>query len=301
MPPSQPATTSNWKALKMKLQPKAPQAPDTKKKRCRDDQSSLSEDTKKRRTDINEELSKLRNKEKTEKRFSRVDKEKYVGLDCEMVGIGPEGKISVLARCCIVNFDGEVIYDQFVRPSGFVTDFRTKWSGVRKKNLREGHAISFKECQEQVAGLIKGKILVGHALKNDLDVLMLNHHRNSIRDTARYAPYMRTAGKKGGKLKPRALKDLAKQFLGVIIQTSEHDPVKIGRILIYIDLDLINCKTTTRVKMLALPWSSTKEFKKIGRKAYLRSQHYHTHHKRKLLWTRCASATASCGENAMKH
>ena len=41
-----------------------------------------------------------------------------MGLDCEMVGTGPSGKTSVLARCCLVNFEGEVIYDNFVRPSG---------------------------------------------------------------------------------------------------------------------------------------------------------------------------------------
>jgi RNA exonuclease 4 len=229
-----PPTNRNWTSLKSKLSTTRTYASTEagvkiKKKRSREELSQEnSTSKKKKRTDINDVLSKLQTKSESEKRYSRVDKEKYIGLDCEMVGIGPEGKISVLARCCLVNFDGEVVYDQFVRPSGFVTDFRTKWSGVRKKNFREGHAISFKECQEQVARMIKDKILVGHALKNDLDVLMLNHHRSAIRDTARYAPYMRAAGKNGGKLKPRALKDLAKQFLDTVIQTSEHDPVKIN-------------------------------------------------------------------------
>lgn len=41
-----------------------------------------------------------------------------------------------------------------------------------------------------VAELLKGKILVGHALKNDLSVLMLEHHRSMIRDTACYPVYM---------------------------------------------------------------------------------------------------------------
>lgn len=67
---------------------------------------------------------------------------KYVGLDCEMVGIGPSGKCSVLARCCMTSFTGEVLYDEFVRPSDFVTDFRTEYSGVRKRDLRTGVAIS---------------------------------------------------------------------------------------------------------------------------------------------------------------
>ena len=33
----------------------------------------------------------------------------YVGLDCEMVGLGPSGKQSALARACLVDFVGEII------------------------------------------------------------------------------------------------------------------------------------------------------------------------------------------------
>jgi RNA exonuclease 4 len=47
------------------------------------------------------------------------------------------------------------------------------------------------QCLAAVARLIKDKILVGHALKNDLDVLMLSHPRKMIRDTATYRPLMR--------------------------------------------------------------------------------------------------------------
>jgi len=35
---------------------------------------------------------------------------------------------------------------------------------------------------------------------------------------------MRPKGSNGGKMKPRSLKDLAKQFLGLTIQDGEHDP-----------------------------------------------------------------------------
>jgi hypothetical protein len=92
------------------------------------------------------------------------EKAKYVGLDCEMVGIGFNGKQSALARCanfsihfnlidapfvlyrcCLVDFDGEKIYDRFVRPKSFVTDFRTKYSGVRRCDLRKGEAVTLEE------------------------------------------------------------------------------------------------------------------------------------------------------------
>ncbi len=61
-----------------------------------------------------------------------------MALDCEMVGVGINGQESALARVCIVNSYGNVIYDKFVRPNPKdpVVDYRTKWSGVRPADLR---------------------------------------------------------------------------------------------------------------------------------------------------------------------
>src|SRR5579871_6511804 len=56
---------------------------------------------------------------------------RYVAIDCEMVGTGPEGTEDMLARVSIVNFFGQVLLDAYVRPSGRVTDWRTKFSGIR--------------------------------------------------------------------------------------------------------------------------------------------------------------------------
>lgn len=158
-------------------------------------------------------------------RLGEKMKAKYVGLDCEMVGTGFGGKQSILARCCMVNFDGEVIYDSFVKPQGFVTDFRTQWSGVRAKDLfgkQQENIVSFAECQAHVAAAIKNKVLLGHGLKNDLDALQLSHPRSLTRDTTRYRPYMRKH--RNDKYRPRALRELSKDFLKTVIQTGEHDP-----------------------------------------------------------------------------
>ena len=166
----------------------------------------------------------------TQGRMSEEIKARYVGLDCEMVGTGTDGKTSVLARCCMVDFDGAVLYDSFVKPQSFVTDFRTEWSGVRSEDLfgrKAKNAVSFAECQNVVAAALKNKILLGHALKNDLDVLELSHPRHMIRDTARYRPYMRKH--RNDKYRPRALRELAKDFLNTTIQGGEHDPSEDAR------------------------------------------------------------------------
>lgn len=80
-----------------------------------------------------------------------VDRERYLGLDCEMVGVGSEGKRSALARVTLVDFEGRVVYDEHVRPVERVTDFRTWVSGVKAKHLKEA-AISLKEVGDDGGG-----------------------------------------------------------------------------------------------------------------------------------------------------
>lgn len=41
-----------------------------------------------------------------------------------MVGTGPNGSVSALARVCLVNGAGAVLLDTFVRPNEPVTDYR---------------------------------------------------------------------------------------------------------------------------------------------------------------------------------
>jgi RNA exonuclease 4 len=60
-------------------------------------------------------------------------------MDCEMVGVGENGKESVLARVSIVNHFGHCIYDTFVKPTEKVTDYRTHVSGVRPADLAKGN------------------------------------------------------------------------------------------------------------------------------------------------------------------
>ncbi|KAF9119708.1 3'-5' exonuclease [Mortierella sp. 14UC] len=150
---------------------------------------------------------------------------KYVGIDCEMVGVGPEGTQSALARVSIVNYYGVTILDLFVRPLEFVTDFRTAVSGITPKHLAT--AIEFKDAQKQVADIIEDKIVVGHAVHNDFKALMLDHPQRLIRDTSRYTPFR--ALTKGN---TPSLKRLALEILGIKIQDGSHSSVEDARITI---------------------------------------------------------------------
>jgi RNA exonuclease 4 len=122
---------------------------------------------------------------------------------------------AVPCRVCVVNSAGHVLLDSFVRPQERVTDFRTSVSGVRWSDLRD--APSFHAVQQQVGDLLRGRILVGHALINDLEVgyrccpvlhisalclmsrldvlvqvLQLSHPKSDVRDTAKYPPLMKS-------------------------------------------------------------------------------------------------------------
>lgn len=63
---------------------------------------------------------------------------RYIALDCEMVGVGPEGAESSLARVSLVNFHGAIQLDVFVRQRERVVDYRTEFSGVRPQDMVYG-------------------------------------------------------------------------------------------------------------------------------------------------------------------
>lgn len=150
-----------------------------------------------------------------------------LGMDCEMVGVGPGGTKSALGRVTLVNKFGNVVYDEYVRPLEYVENFRTHISGIRPWDMKK--AKFFMTVQKKVAELIKGRIIVGHALHHDLKVLLLSHPKKDIRDTSTYPPFLRKNGKKN------SLKHLAAEILGAKIQQQQHCPVQDARaaMLIY--------------------------------------------------------------------
>ncbi|XP_062192028.1 uncharacterized protein LOC133895609 [Phragmites australis] len=150
---------------------------------------------------------------------------KAVAVDCEMVGVGAGGGKSALGRVTLVNSFGNVVYDEYVRTVERIVDYRTRISGIRPKHMNK--AKEFWIVQREVAELIKGRILAGHALHNDLKVLLLSHPKKDIRDTSEYEIFRREG-------KRRSLKDLAAQVLGAKIQQNEHCPIEDARAAMFI-------------------------------------------------------------------
>lgn len=147
---------------------------------------------------------------------------KFVAVDCEMVGVGPKGEGSSLARVSIVDFHGRQVYDSFVLPKEKVTDWRTPVSGVSPGDMTSARTLE--EVQSIVAGLMRGRIVVGHDMKHDFDALFLSHPRQQMRDTAHFSGFKRYAT--GSK---PSLRTLANKLLGVDIQDGQHSSLEDAR------------------------------------------------------------------------
>jgi len=164
---------------------------------------------------------------------------KYVAIDCEMVGVGPvSAQTSILARVTIVNYRLHVLLDKYALPPPEcppISDYRTRISGIKPEHLTTSNgAIPFQEAQNLARNLIKGRVLVGHALRNDLDVLGLRDEVRKgtlvvgIRDTSRYSKFRKHAV--GGSTP--SLRTLASTVLGTHMAGGSgktnmpHDPVE---------------------------------------------------------------------------
>lgn len=164
-----------------------------------------------------------------------------VALDCEMVGVEPDGGGAMCVRVCVVDERGETLLNTFVKPSAPVTDYRAALTGVDEENAPRlfAGAPSLPEAREMVLEILNPRrdtepvahaekatnappLVVGHDLAHDLACLDIASRvpARRLRDTARYAPFERHTNK------PYKLRVLAKELLNVDIQSPNqaHDP-----------------------------------------------------------------------------
>jgi len=148
-----------------------------------------------------------------------------VALDCEMVGTGPTGSRSVLARVSIVDYEGNVLLDKFVRPEEAVTDYRSHITGITAATLQRPGVLKEATARRIVSEIIEGKIVVGHALNNDFEALVLSHPHALIRDTSTFKP-LRPPGREK---KTPSLAFLSQHWFGQTLHEGQHDSVEDAR------------------------------------------------------------------------
>ena len=130
-------------------------------------------------------------------------------------------EVSALARVTLIDWNGCTLMDEYVHQSpALVVDYRTEVSGICPEHLVDAADIT--TIRQTVMDLIRNKIVVGHALKNDFHALGIRHPWHLVRDTAKYEPFMKTrdncsisssgsgSDNNNMMLWPRKLKDLAR-------------------------------------------------------------------------------------------
>jgi RNA exonuclease 4 len=74
-----------------------------------------------------------------------------------------------LARLSIVNYNGHVLFDEYIRPVQRITNFVTWVSGIKPHHLKD--AKTFEEHKTQIYRIMKDKLIVGHSLHSDFKQL----------------------------------------------------------------------------------------------------------------------------------
>lgn len=141
-----------------------------------------------------------------------------VAIDCEMVRVGAH---SELAEVAVVDYEGRPLVHEFVRPSGPVTNYATRFSGITPEKLVG--AKSFTHVRNKVLDVLEGKAVTGHALENDFRALRIPQSDYVIYDSA-YSTQLMKPGPRG--LQPDNLKHLALKYLGRDIQAEEHSGIE---------------------------------------------------------------------------
>jgi DNA polymerase III epsilon subunit-like protein len=156
-----------------------------------------------------------------------------VAFDCEMVECDGDRVNLALARATLVNAEtGETIFDVLVKPSGTITDYLTRYSGITEEMLRcvtttvvdvqnalIEHVVLHRSRQGRAA------YIVGHSLENDFRACRIVLGRNvRILDTVNLFPHAQGLPYKN------ALRHLAMVHLGRRIQHGEHDSAEDARV-----------------------------------------------------------------------
>ena len=83
----------------------------------------------------------------------------------------------------IVNYNGHVLFDEFFKPRGKVTNYLTWVSGITYENTK--NASYYSDLKSKVMRIFKDKIIVGHSIHNDFKVLFYYPDESKVRDISK--------------------------------------------------------------------------------------------------------------------
>lgn len=161
-----------------------------------------------------------------------------LAIDCEMVAVAltarsplaedmnSPGIVNALCRVSIVSCSEDAGFetrlDAWVDIGRDVVDFRSAITGLDAATFASKPKTSFWDVRDQVRALIAGRIVVGHAVWNDFEILKLSHPSQLVRDSALFAqlrPPWRTD-------RLPSLRMLASHWLKADMHYGQHDSVE---------------------------------------------------------------------------
>jgi len=146
-----------------------------------------------------------------------------VAIDCEMVMV--EGNRHEVARISIVNYHNHVLFDEFIKPKGKITNYLTWVSGITYKKICNKETIDYHKAK--LLKILQGRKIVGHTLRSDfqaLHELELFVADKDVRDISK-CRFLNPDGK------VMSLKRMTEHFLSLDIQpeNQSHDSVEDAR------------------------------------------------------------------------
>lgn len=138
-------------------------------------------------------------------------------IDTEMVTCvtGRTRCMAVAAQISIVDTDGNVVLHTYAHPCLEIVSYNTKHSGLTADLLQTAPPLRQVRCK--ITRLIRGRVLVGHAIENDLWALNIFHPAHLIVDTQRIGQIQCMFGSRTPGLKP-----VCRELLQCDIQTGSH-------------------------------------------------------------------------------
>ena len=64
----------------------------------------------------------------------------------------------IAGRCSIIDYNGNVICDVYAKPEDPITDYRTPWSGLRKRDMV--HAVPFDTAQNTIKRMLQVPVFI---------------------------------------------------------------------------------------------------------------------------------------------
>ncbi|KAI9884421.1 MAG: hypothetical protein M1823_003803 [Watsoniomyces obsoletus] len=180
---------------------------------------------------------------------------KILAIDCEMCKTSI-GELA-LTRIGVVNWDGDVVMDELVKPDLPIVDYLTAYSGIDAEMLKPVQT-RLTDIQSRLLDICDDDtIIIGHSLNADFAAIGITHPY--IIDTSILYPHPRGPPLKSG------LKWLTQKYLAREIQkghgSTGHSPVEDARAC----LDLVKQKCRKGLQWGTRETTTESIFKRIGR------------------------------------